>query len=54
MKADTFTSPDIIFTSGYTYSEYLLKVIELANIDYIVFESLVYRIGRVAFSSFFG
>ena len=36
MKGDTFTPPDIIFTTGYTYSEYLLKAFELAAIDYIV------------------
>ncbi len=36
MKADTFTPPDIIFTTGYTYPEYLLRAIELAAIDYIV------------------
>ena len=36
MKAETFTPPDIIFTTGYTYSEYLLKAFELAAIDYIV------------------
>ena len=36
MKGDTFTPPDIIFTTGYTYPEYLLKAIELAAIDYIV------------------
>ena len=36
MKGDTFTPPDIIFTTGYTYSEYLLKAFELAAIDYLV------------------
>ena len=36
MKGDTFTPPDVIFTTGYTYSEYLLKAFELAAIDYIV------------------
>jgi two-component system LytT family response regulator len=36
MKGDTFMPPDIIFTTGYTYPEYLLKAIEMAAIDYIV------------------
>ncbi|GHT37110.1 DNA-binding response regulator [Bacteroidia bacterium] len=36
MKGGTFTPPDIIFTTGYTYPEYLLKAFELAAIDYIV------------------
>jgi len=36
MKGDTFTPPDIIFTTGYTYSEYLLKAFELAAIDYLI------------------
>ena len=36
MEGDAFTPPDIIFTTGYTYSEYLLKAFELAAIDYIV------------------
>ena len=36
MRSDTFTPPDIIFTTGYTYSEYLLKAFELAAIDYLV------------------
>ena len=36
MKGETFTPPDIIFTTGYTYPEYLLKAIELAAIDYLV------------------
>jgi len=36
LKGDTFIPPDIIFTTGYTSPEYLLKAIELAAIDYIV------------------
>jgi len=36
MKCDTFSPPDIIFTTGYTYPEYLLKAFELAAIDYLV------------------
>lgn len=36
MKDETFTPPDIIFTTGYTYPEYLLKAFELAAIDYLV------------------
>jgi two-component system LytT family response regulator len=36
MKGDAFTPPDIIFTTGYTYPEYLLKAFELAAIDYLV------------------
>ena len=36
MRGDTFTPPDIIFTTGYTYSEYLLKAFELAAIDYLI------------------
>ncbi len=36
MKGDTFTPPDLIFTTGYTYPEYLLKAFELAAIDYLV------------------
>jgi two-component system LytT family response regulator len=36
MKGDSFTPPDIIFTTGYTYPEYLLKAFELAAIDYLV------------------
>ncbi|MDR2915722.1 MAG: LytTR family DNA-binding domain-containing protein [Tannerella sp.] len=36
MKGDTFIPPDIIFTTGYTYPEYLLKAFELAAIDYLV------------------
>jgi len=36
MKGETFASPDIIFTTGYTYPEYLLKAFELAAIDYLV------------------
>ena len=36
MRGDTFTPPDIIFTTGYTYPDYLLKAFELAAIDYLV------------------
>ena len=36
MSGETFTPPDIIFTTGYTYSEYLLKAFELAAVDYLV------------------
>ena len=36
MKGETFAPPDIIFTTGYTYPEYLLKAFELAAIDYLV------------------
>ena len=36
MKGDSFTPPDVIFTTGYTYPEYLLKAIEMTTIDYIV------------------
>ena len=36
MRSETFNPPDIIFTTGYTYSEYLLKAFELAAIDYLV------------------
>jgi two-component system LytT family response regulator len=36
MKNETFTPPDIIFTTGYSYPEYLLKAFELAAIDYII------------------
>jgi len=36
LKSDTFTPPDIIFTTGYVYSGYLLKAFELAAIDYLV------------------
>jgi len=36
MKGEAFTPPDIIFTTGYTYSEYMLKAFELAAIDYLV------------------
>ena len=36
MTGETFTPPDIIFTTGYTYPEYLLKAFELAAIDYLV------------------
>jgi two-component system LytT family response regulator len=50
MKGETFTPPDIIFTTGYTYPEYLLKAFELAAIDYLVkpvsMESLTKAIAR--------
>jgi len=50
MKGETFAPPDIIFTTGYTYSEYLLKAFELAAIDYLVkpvsLESLQKAIAR--------
>jgi two-component system LytT family response regulator len=36
LKNESFTPPDIIFTTGYTYPEYLLKAFELAAIDYLV------------------
>jgi two-component system LytT family response regulator len=36
MKNERFTPPDIIFTTGYTYPDYLLKAFELAAIDYLV------------------
>ena len=36
MQGETFTPPDIIFTTGYTYPEYLLKAFDLAAIDYLV------------------
>ena len=36
MNGETFTPPDVIFTTGYTYPEYLLKAFELAAIDYLV------------------
>jgi len=50
MKGETFVPPDIIFTTGYTYPEYLLKAFELAAIDYLVkpvsLESLQKAIAR--------
>ena len=50
MKGETFTPPDIIFTTGYTYPEYLLKAFDLAAIDYLVkpvpLESLQKAIAR--------
>ena len=36
LSGDTFAPPHIIFTTGYTYPEYLLKAFELAAIDYLV------------------
>jgi two-component system LytT family response regulator len=36
MKGETFKPPDIIFTTGYTHPEYLLKAFGLAAIDYLV------------------
>ena len=36
MKGESFKQPDVIFTTGYTYPEYLLKAFELAAIDYLV------------------
>jgi len=36
MEGETFMPPDVIFTTGYTYPEYLLKAFELAAIDYLV------------------
>ncbi|MDR1356115.1 MAG: LytTR family DNA-binding domain-containing protein [Tannerellaceae bacterium] len=36
MKGGTFAPPDVIFTTGYTYSEYLMKAFELAAVDYLV------------------
>jgi len=36
MKIDTFTPPDIIFTTGYVNSEYMLKAFELAAVGYLV------------------
>jgi DNA-binding LytR/AlgR family response regulator len=36
MRCDTFTPPGVIFTTGYTYSEYLIKAFEVAAIDYLV------------------
>lgn len=36
MKNDAFTPPEIVFTTGYTYSEYLLNAFELAAVDYLV------------------
>jgi len=36
MRGDTFSPPEIIFTTGYTYSEYMLKAFQLAAIDYLV------------------
>ena len=36
MKGNTITPPNIIFTTAYTYSEYMLKAFEFAAIDYLV------------------
>jgi DNA-binding LytR/AlgR family response regulator len=36
MKGETFAPPDMIFTTGYTYQEYLLKAFEVAAVDYLV------------------
>jgi two-component system LytT family response regulator len=36
MGGETFDPPDIIFTTGYSYPEYLLKAFELAAIDYLL------------------
>ena len=46
MKCDTFSPPDIIFTTGYTYPEYLLKAFELAAIDYLVKPVSVENLGK--------
>jgi two-component system LytT family response regulator len=36
LAGETFTPPEVIFTTGYTYSEYLVKAFEVAAIDYLV------------------
>ena len=36
MACDNFTPPDIIFTTAYTDSQYLLKAFKVAAIDYLV------------------
>jgi two-component system LytT family response regulator len=36
LSCDTFTPPEIIFTTAYTDSKYLLKAFKLAAIDYLV------------------
>ena len=36
MNGETFTPPEIIFTTGYIFPEYLLKAFDLAAIDYLV------------------
>jgi two-component system LytT family response regulator len=46
MKGETFAPPDIIFTTGYTYPEYLLKAFELAAIDYLVKPVSVESLGK--------
>jgi two-component system LytT family response regulator len=46
MKGETFVPPDIIFTTGYTYPEYLLKAFELAAIDYWVKPVSVESLGK--------
>ena len=46
MKGKTFTPPDTIFTTGYTYPEYLLKAFELAAIDYLVKPVSVISLGQ--------
>lgn len=46
MKSSTFTPPDVIFTTGYTYSGYLLKAFELAAIDYLVKPVNVESLGK--------
>jgi two-component system LytT family response regulator len=35
-KCESFTPPEIIFTTGYIYSEYLLEAFRLAAVDYLV------------------
>lgn len=50
MQGSTFAPPAVIFTTGYTYSEYLLKAFELAAIDYLVkpvgIENLIKAVAR--------
>jgi len=36
MNCETFTPPEVIFTTAYSDSEYLLKAFELAAIDYLI------------------
>jgi two-component system LytT family response regulator len=36
MAGETFAPPDVIFTTGYTNSDYLLRAFELAAVDYLV------------------
>jgi hypothetical protein len=46
LKGNTFSPPDVIFTAGFIYHEYLLTYFDLATIYYLLMPVNIYTLKK--------